>query len=252
MTLEACAELVRKADPDRFRAAMATSVKARQILFPIYAFNIEVARAPWAATSEPLLAEMRLQWWKDALDEIASGAGVRRHEVVTPLSEILDPEAAATLSDLVDARRWDVANEHHVTVVAMMDYIDRTAGNLMWAGARLLGADADDEETVRDLARGLGLVRYFAAVPTLEARGRHPLPLGINIGTLAETVLDDMPEDPIRKLMPRPARYALYDATGADTALAAIAKTPSKVHRGHAGLPGLSRRFGLIMRSYGR
>ena len=76
--LTACAALVEKADPDRFRAAMAAPVAARAVLFPLYALNVEVTRAPWV-TQEPMLAEMRLQWWRDALQEIADGGPVRRH-----------------------------------------------------------------------------------------------------------------------------------------------------------------------------
>ena len=50
---------------------MAAPLAARQILFPLYAFNVEVARAPWVA-SEPMIGEMRLQWWRDVLEEIGA------------------------------------------------------------------------------------------------------------------------------------------------------------------------------------
>ena len=72
MSLQACADLVQRGDPDRFAAAMAAPVAARKVLFPLYAFNLEVARAPWV-TEEPMIAEMRLQWWRDALGEIGGG-----------------------------------------------------------------------------------------------------------------------------------------------------------------------------------
>ena len=84
--LTACAQLVERGDPDRFAAAMAAPVRARAVLFPLYAFNLEVARAPWL-TQESMIAEMRLQWWRDALEEIRAGGLVRRHEVVTPLAD---------------------------------------------------------------------------------------------------------------------------------------------------------------------
>ena len=72
MSLNACAAIVERGDPERFMAAMAAPVEARRVLFPLYAFNVEVARAPWV-TEEPMIAEMRLQWWRDALEEIAHG-----------------------------------------------------------------------------------------------------------------------------------------------------------------------------------
>ena len=45
MSLDACARLVERGDPDRFRVAMAAPPSAREALFPLYAFNLEVARA---------------------------------------------------------------------------------------------------------------------------------------------------------------------------------------------------------------
>ena len=107
MSFEACAGIVERGDPERFLAIMAAPVPARRVLFPIIAFNVEVARAPWV-TQEPMIAEMRLQWWRDALDEIAEGKEVRKHAVTTPLAEVLTPHQARELDRLVAARRWDV------------------------------------------------------------------------------------------------------------------------------------------------
>ena len=59
---------------------------ARRVLFPLYAFNIEVSRAPWV-TAEPMIAEMRLQFWRDVVEEIAAGKPPRAHEVAAPLAE---------------------------------------------------------------------------------------------------------------------------------------------------------------------
>ena len=76
MGFEACAGIVERGDPERFLAIMAGPVAARRILFPIIALNIEVSRAPWV-TQEAMIAEMRLQWWRDALEEVAEGKEVR-------------------------------------------------------------------------------------------------------------------------------------------------------------------------------
>ena len=55
---EACAEIVQRTDPERFAALMAAPVIDRPALAVLYAFNAEVARAPWAS-KEPMIAEMR-------------------------------------------------------------------------------------------------------------------------------------------------------------------------------------------------
>ncbi|PKP73045.1 MAG: phytoene synthase, partial [Alphaproteobacteria bacterium HGW-Alphaproteobacteria-6] len=49
MSLAACAEMVRAGDPDRFAATMAAAPAIRDRLWPLYAANLEIARAPWAA-----------------------------------------------------------------------------------------------------------------------------------------------------------------------------------------------------------
>ncbi|MEO3413966.1 squalene/phytoene synthase family protein [Roseovarius sp. CAU 1744] len=173
--LHACADLVRRADPERFMAAMAAPVAARAVLFPVYAFNVEVARAPWV-TQEPMIAEMRLQWWRDALEEIRKGGTVRRHEVVTPLAEVLDAEGAGLLDALVAARRWDIYRDPFEDEAHFRDYLDKTAGNLMLAAARALG-DAE-EAVIRDAGFAQGLANWLRAIPALEQAGRVPLPDG--------------------------------------------------------------------------
>ena len=172
MSFDACAALVEKADPMRFRVAMAAPVAARKVLFPLYAFNVEVARAPWV-TQEAMIAEMRLQWWRDALEEIAEGKTPRRHEVVDALAGVLDVEAAKCLDGLVAARRWDVYKDPFEGSAHFDEYIDATSGHLMWTASRLLGAA--DEAVVRDFAYGVGVANIFQAVPALVAQGREPL-----------------------------------------------------------------------------
>ena len=173
--LIACAGLVRRADPSRFQAAMAAPVAARGVLFAVYAFNVEVARAPWV-TQEPMIAEMRLQWWADALEEIRTGGTVRRHEVVTPLARVLDAEGAALLIGLVEARRRDTERAPFGDEAAFLGYLEATSGNLIRAAARALGPAQED--VLRDAGLALGLANWFRAIPELEAAGRSPLPDG--------------------------------------------------------------------------
>jgi phytoene/squalene synthetase len=171
MSLIACAALVERADPERFRAIMAAPPKARAVLFPLYAFNVEVVRAPWL-TAESMIAEMRLQWWRDALEEIAGGGTVRRHEVVDALAAVLDPEGARLLDGLIAARRWDIYSEPFEDAEHFADYVDATTGHLMRTAARLLG-QADDG-VVRDFAHAVGVANVLRASAVLRERGRRP------------------------------------------------------------------------------
>jgi phytoene/squalene synthetase len=186
MTIAACAALVERGDPDRFLAVMAAPAEARAQLFPLYAFNLEVARAPWV-TEEPLIAEMRLQWWRDVVDNAASGAA-RAHEVAGPLHDLIRDFGlpVEVLDRLIAARRWDIHREPHADLAALETYLEDTGAGLMWLAARALGAPDTAEEAVRAYGWAAAAANYLRALPQLQARGRQPLPDGLATRTVAE------------------------------------------------------------------
>lgn len=245
--LTACAALVEKADPDRFAAAMAAPLAARRILFPLYAFNVEISRAPWV-TQEAMIAEMRLQWWRDALEEIAEGRPARRHEVVTPLAGILAPETARLLDRAVAARRWDIYRDAFEDDAHFRRYLQDTAGLLTWAAAHSLGAPESAREKVMALGHAAGLARFLQAIPQLEARGRVPLLDGRPdaIADLAQNALEALPAlADLKTCMPRSAWPALTEACLAEPLLQAARKAPSRVASGSLHIAPLRRTWRL-------
>ena len=244
--LTACAAMVEKADPQRFSAAMVAPVSARRILFPIYAFNVEVARAPWV-TQESMIAEMRLQWWRDALEEIAAGGTVRRHQVVTPLSQVIDPQGAAALDRLIVARRWDIYRDAFEDEDHLTDYLDATAGGLMWTAARALDKDTQGRESVYALGRAAGLARFLQAVPALEAAGRIPLVDGRpeTIASRAKETLAAVASSAVRRAVSGSARPALTEAFLARDVLRQVVHAPQRVASGTLGVSPLRRSLRL-------
>ena len=240
------AEPLRQGDPDRFLALLAAPPGTRPVLAALYAFNLEVARAPWV-TEEPMIAEMRLQWWRDALGEIAAGGPVRSHPVTAALAEVLDREGAEALDRLVAARRFDIYREPHADRAAFDAYLDATAGDLHWTAARLTGATREDD--VRRVGRASGLANLLLAVPDLEARGRRPLVDGRPeaVAALAREGLAGL-----RASRPcRAARPALLATWRAGGILARAAKDPARVAAGALEGSDFARRGGLLLRSLG-
>src|SRR5918997_5524748 len=82
------AEFVRRHDPDRFLCALFAPAARRDALFALIAFNHELARAREAARN-PMAALIRLQWWRDAVEEAPAGKAARRHEVAEPLARAI-------------------------------------------------------------------------------------------------------------------------------------------------------------------
>ncbi len=177
MSVEACADLLAKGDPDRFLSAMTAPLDKRAGLLVLYAFNLEIARVPWM-TAEPMIAEMRLQFWTDVIDDALSGKAARAHEVAAPLAELIQAQGlhsfGGVLSQMVQARQFDIYSDPHADIQALGNYLDQTAGHLMWLSAELCGAGQQDEPAIRDFAFGAGLAALFRAAPALINAGRGP------------------------------------------------------------------------------
>jgi 15-cis-phytoene synthase len=163
------AALVRRHDPDRFLTALFAPPEHRDALLTLYAFDHELARAR-AVASDPHLALIRLHWWR----EIVEGAR-RRHEVATPLADLLDAgrlepsgllpiidayeiEAEPCIDSLADWRAWLMAG----------------AGGVAVAAGRILGAG--EPEIFRPPGAAVGAARVIRWNHGLARRGRCFLP----------------------------------------------------------------------------
>src|SRR5262245_20169358 len=65
----AVAAAAREGEPDRYLAALLAPAQRREALLAVAAFAAEVARVPFLAVREPAMGEVRLQWWRDALEQ---------------------------------------------------------------------------------------------------------------------------------------------------------------------------------------
>ncbi|MGH1329271.1 MAG: squalene/phytoene synthase family protein [Paracoccaceae bacterium] len=243
-----CAEALRRGDPDRFLAVMAAPAPARPLLFAVYAAALEIARAPWV-TKEPMIAEMRLQWWHDALEEIAAQGIPRRHEIVTPLAAVLPPEAAQHFQIAIKARQWDIYKEAHADEAALLAYIEATSGAPIWAAMLALGAPQEAFKPAMAIARAGGLIRYFAALPALEEAGCIPLVDGRaeGIKDLASKAWSDFRgAKNLRRTVGPVISAPLLEAAMNAAALPAVIRAPMRVAHGAVGLSEARKRWRLM------
>lgn len=191
--LSYCGALVRRHDHDRFLTTLFAPRQRREALLALYAFNFEIARTR-EAVSEAMLGEIRLQWWREALEEI-DAERPRRHEVVEALALALADTSvsAATLQPLVDARARDLDDTPFTSIPALEAYASETAGGLVEVALRLLGAqDPAHLAAGRAVGTAWGLAGLLRAVPFHANQRRIFLPAdalaerGISAGDLAE------------------------------------------------------------------
>jgi phytoene synthase len=196
-----CAEELRRDDPDRFATAMLAPPRDRARLIAVYAFNLEVARLR-ESVSEPMLGEIRLQWWRDAVGECVAGTP-RRHQVVQPLAAAVReaglPEAV--MLEAIDARARDLDDLPPADEGALARYVDATGGAVGELACRaLLGMETPARAV--DAGRAAGRAWAWAGL----ARGLH-LHAVLGRQTVPGDVLARSPglADAIRKAEPNDA-----------------------------------------------
>ena len=226
---------------------MAAPLAARARLLPLYAFHLEIARAPWV-TQEPLIAEMRLQWWRDAVADLRP----RPHEVAAPLQALIAEKhlPIGVFDQLIAARRWDIYGEPHDSEAALKTYLEATGAGLMWVSALALGEGLLAEASVRAYGWASALANYFRAVPELLARGKQPLRDASDAGLRA------LAEEGLRRLefshserigAGRPALLAGWQAK---TLLRQVQAEPQRVLEGAMGLSEFSKRRHLLWQAF--
>jgi phytoene synthase len=222
-----CAEIVRRHDPDRFLTALFAPAGRRPLLFVLYAFNHELARAR-ESVSAPMLALIRLQWWREVVD-----GAQRRHEVSGPLAEAIASGALdrAALHAMLDAREAE-ADEAIETRQAFSAYAAGGAGSLAVATAHALGAE--DPEAFRGCGAAYGVAGVLRSVPALARQGRCLLPADVLAahgltpeqvvaapdGPAVGAVLHDLAQDGLAWLRQIPAAPGAAVAAGLPAVLA--------------------------------
>lgn len=162
-------DLVRRVDPDRWLTTrFIADPAARADVIALYGLNYELARVA-GGVSNALMGEIRLTWWREAMEEVAAGKAPRKHPNVEALAASgFDPNALAALSE---ARFTDLDEGPLNDEAAVMAYVDGTAGALAVLAARRLDPKADPH-AVKGAARAWGL----AGLWRLKLAGRSRLP----------------------------------------------------------------------------
>lgn len=194
---------VRRLDRDRFVTALFAPAERREALFALYAFNLEVARIP-ELVSEPLLGRIRLQWWRDTLDQLYRGGDVA-HPVAQALGQaILRHDLARGQFDrLLEARETDLEPEPPADLDGLVGYAEGTASTLNALALQILGvADKAAFEAARHLGITWALTGLLRAVPFHAAARRLYLPAALlaEHGVSTEEVLAGTPSEGLAKV----------------------------------------------------
>jgi phytoene synthase len=168
-------DTIRRADPDRYHAALFAPGGKRAHLFTLTAFNHELARIA-ETVREPMMGAIRLQWWRETVESAHEGKP-REHDVARALADLFAQTKlpVGLFIAMIDAREDDAAAIEFEDLAALEAWCDATNGNLVRLASRVLGESGHD-----DLARQAGIAHALSgilrAIPFHAARGKVYLP----------------------------------------------------------------------------
>jgi len=166
-----------RGEPDRYLAATLAPVGVRSALAALAAFSAEVARIP-ATVSEPLLGEIRLQWWRDVLTEGRDGR-LSGHPVADAMiaAGAHGRFSADLLEKMIDARAFDLSGAMPESDAELKSYLAATEGSAFLLAMCALGASRTDvEELAASAGYVYGVARGLCRLPMLLHNGGVILP----------------------------------------------------------------------------
>ncbi|MBI1262507.1 MAG: phytoene/squalene synthase family protein [Rhizobiales bacterium] len=180
--IEACYDQLRQLDHDRYLTVLLAPAGLRDRLVTLYAFNVEIARIS-EVVSEPMLGEIRLQWWREALQAAEKGEG-RGHDVAVALAELHQrhPLPFAAMQTLIDARARDLDDEAFADMAALENYASATSSQLMRIACLAIADETRltlQAELVEQAGKAYALTGLLRALPMLASRGHVFFPLDV-------------------------------------------------------------------------
>jgi 15-cis-phytoene synthase len=163
--------------PDAYVTALLAPRDRQRHMIALAAFIGDVERIV-TTLSDPNIAEIRLQWWRDAIQS-ATGGSKTGHPGADGLADAITVHALPfdTFDSLLDARALDLYADPLPNEAAFDAYLSKTDGAAFQLFARCLGSTAPPASPlIAHSARACGIARLIAHLPVFIARGRAPFP----------------------------------------------------------------------------
>lgn len=176
-----CLSQLKRFDHDRYLAILLTPEKHRASLAAFFAFDVEMARIP-TTVSEPMLADIRFQWWRDTLEKMVPGSDPG-HEIASALSDSFFDRGIAPkeLLPLIDLRARDLAEQPFRTFDELDEHQRGIAALHLTFASSISGEVLDTATSKTALSHLLayGLINQLRRLPHDAASSQFCLPLDL-------------------------------------------------------------------------
>ena len=175
---EATAAIVRERERDRYWSALFAPSAKRPGLLALYAVNAELDHI-LTSVSEPMAGQIRLQWWRDAVDLAAPGTRTGNPVADALSAAIVEHDLPKDrLIGMIDARVPAMFGDPPADEREMKASLRETEGAVFELAAAILG---DRSEAAKEAAAhagvAYGLTETLLKLPVLASRQKAVLPL---------------------------------------------------------------------------
>ncbi|MBI4724267.1 MAG: squalene/phytoene synthase family protein [Rhodomicrobium sp.] len=187
----AAAALVRQRDRERYWSALFAPASKRAGLLALYAYNAELTHIA-DVINEPMVGQIRLQWWRDAIDLAAPGTKTGNPVADALAAAIVEHNLPKErLIEMADGRIPEIFGDPPADIQALRASLQATHGALFELAAAILGDSGElAGKAAGHAGLAYGLTQVLRTVPIQAARRKILLPpsyfesRGVNLAVL--------------------------------------------------------------------
>lgn len=178
-----CGQQVMEQDKDRFRISLFFPPDKRKAMWAVMAFNAEIAKTREVVT-ETQIGHIRLQWWRDRLEEIYAFLDGRLEKGAWQDNEVLNDLCTAIkqydlreedFKNLTYAREFDLENVPPPSLKGLKNYAEYTTTPLNKLLVQIESRE-ETESNLKHISTGYALIGLLRAVPAHARQERIYLP----------------------------------------------------------------------------
>lgn len=176
---ETIRQAARDHEPDWYLTALLAPRGVRDDLVTLAAFFGDIARIP-LVVSDPMLGEIRLQWWRDAIEAREAGVATG-NPIADELTSVIARRnlLPGSVLAVLDGCSAELTDSLSAGEAAFATHLDQAYGSMFQLCARVLGAEATPDATraIEAAGRAYGNACAALRLPVSLSKGRLPLPL---------------------------------------------------------------------------
>ena len=159
-TANYCVNLVRQYDFENYLCCLLVNKQSRHSIFAIRAFNVEIAKVCDFTTVETI-GKMKIQFWKDTIEDIYSKGICPDHPVAKELQKAIEKHNMSKLwfTKLLGEREENLHNNPFSDTEQLENYSEKTVSSILYLTLEGLGVkDTNADHCASHLGKAIGIV----------------------------------------------------------------------------------------------